>query len=438
LIIVDHNNCGIFGNIFRGNTLKKACVLTNGCPENQLDSARVETYLEENGWQIVDNVKAANLILFNACGLTESSALNSIYAIHKIKKQIKDNQRLIVWGCLPKIDHEMLFQTHQGLSFGEREIDKLDEIINATKSINGITVNEICQPLFRESRWHRLSKIDRLPVKFVDLLYLRLTSSNYLHSRIAYDSPSPLIQLDKTGKAGTGNDSSIFYIKIATGCLGNCSYCGVKKSRGDIKSKPIDEVMDEFKSGLSLGFKEFSLLGTDLGPYGRDLGYNLADLITKMVNEKGDFKIGLRNINPLFLKQMINDLVPAFATGKIWFTGVPVESGSDRILKLMKRGYSVDDFKEGIQQLKKAHPALFISTQIMVNFPTETEKDFAASLNLFEESNFDYAEIYSFSPRPGTPAADMEGRVPGRVAYFRELRMATKALSHGISNRLFT
>jgi threonylcarbamoyladenosine tRNA methylthiotransferase CDKAL1 len=417
--------------------LKKACVLTNGCPENQLDSARIQTYFKENGWQIADNVKDANIILFNACGLTESSELSSIHAIHNIKKQIKDNQRLIVWGCLPKIHPEMLFETHQEISFGEREIDKLDEIINATKSINEITVNEIFQPLYRESRWHRRSKIDRLPIKFVDLLYLRLTSSNYLRSRIVYDSPSPLIQLDTTGKDGTGNNSSNFYIKIATGCLGNCSYCAVKKSRGNIKSKPIEDVMSEFKAGLSLGFTEFSLLGTDLGPYGRDLGYNLADLITKMVNVKGDFKIGLRNIHPLFLKQMIDDLVPAFATGKIWFTGVPVESGSDRILKLMKRGYSVGDFKEGIQRLKKAHPDLFISTQIMVNFPTETAKDFAESMNLFDESNFDYAEIYSFSPRPGTSAADMEGRIPRRVAYFRESRMATKALSHAISNRLF-
>ena len=396
--------------------MKKACVLTNGCPENQLDSARVKTYFEENGWQIVDNVKDADLILFNACGLTESSALNSIHSIRNIKKQIKDNQRLIVWGCLPKIDPEMLFQTHQGLSFGEREVHKLDEIINATKSINEVTVNEICQPVHKEGTWHRLTKIDRLPVTFVNLLYQRLTKKDLYRS----------------------SDSSIFYIKITTGCLGNCSYCAVKKSRGNIKSKPIGDVMDEFKAGLSLGFKEFSLMGTDLGPYGRDLGYNLADLITKMVNEKGDFKIGLRNIHPLFLKQMINDLVPAFATGKIWYTGVAVESGSDRILKLMKRGYSVGDFKEGIQRLKKAHPDLFISTQIMVNFPTETENDFAESTNLLEESNFDFTEIYSFSPRPGTSAADMEGRVPGRVAYFRELRMVTKALSHAISDRLLT
>jgi tRNA-2-methylthio-N6-dimethylallyladenosine synthase len=156
-----------------------------------------------------------------------------------------------------------------------------------------------------------------------------------------------------------------------------------------------------------------------------------------MVNEEGDFKIGLRNIHPLWLKQMIDDLVPAFATGKIWFTGVAVESGSDRILKLMKRGYSVADFKEGIQRLKRAHPDLFISTQIMINFPTETGKDFAASMSLLEESNFDYVEIYSFSPRPGTAAADMAGRVPSRVAYLRELRMAAKALSHAISDRLF-
>lgn len=417
--------------------MKKACVLTNGCPENQLDSARVMIYLKENGWQIVDNVADANIILFNACGLTESAELNSIHSIHNIKKQTRDNQRLIVWGCLPKIDPETLLQTHQELSFGEREIDKLDEIINATKSINEITVNQICQQSSRESLWHRLSKINRLPVKFIALPYLRLASSNYLHDRIASDNPSPLIHLDTTGRERTGKNSSIFYIKVATGCLGNCSYCAVKKSRGHIKSKPIDEVMDEFKTGLSLGFKVFFLLGTDLGPYGRDLGYNLADLMTKMVNEEGDFKIGLRNIHPFFLKRMINDLEPAFATGKIWFTGVAVESGSDRILKLMKRGYSVRDFKEGTERLKKAHPDLFIATQIMVNFPTETEEDFAASMNLFEESNFDYVEIYSFSPRPGTSAADMKGKVPGRVAYFRELRIVSKALSHAISDRLF-
>jgi tRNA A37 methylthiotransferase MiaB len=156
-----------------------------------------------------------------------------------------------------------------------------------------------------------------------------------------------------------------------------------------------------------------------------------------MVSENGDFKIGLRNIHPLFLKQMINELVPAFATGKIWFTGVPVESGSDRILRLMKRGYSIADVKEGIRRLKEAHPDLCIQTQIMVNFPTETAKDFAESVSLFDELDFDYAEIYAFSPRPDTAAADMAGRVPGRVAYFRELRMVTRALSHALSNRLF-
>lgn len=145
-----HNNYVIFGDIFRGNTLEKACVVTNGCPESQLDSARVKTYLEENGWQIVDNVKDAKIILFNACGLTESSESNSIHSIHNIKKQIEDNQRLIVWGCLPKIDPETLFKTHQELSFGEREVDKLDKIIEAKKSINEVTVNEICQPVHKE------------------------------------------------------------------------------------------------------------------------------------------------------------------------------------------------------------------------------------------------------------------------------------------------
>jgi MiaB/RimO family radical SAM methylthiotransferase len=376
----------------------------------------MKAYLEKNGWQIADTVNNADLILFNACALTQPLESNSIHLIQDIKKHLKDNQRLIVWGCLPKIDPETLLQTYQDISFGEREVGVLDEVIEATTSINDVTANEICKPTSTIGARHRLSKFDRVPIKLLYTWYLKLTAGDYLYRR---------------------DDPSIFYIKIATGCLGNCSYCAVKKSRGNIKSKPIDQVMDEFKAGLSRGFKEFSLLGTDLGPYGRDLGgdYNLVDLLTRMVNEEGDFKIGIRNIQPLFLKQMINELVPVFATGKIWFTGVPIESGSDRILKLMKRGYSIGEVKEGIQRLKEAHPDLFIQTQIMVNFPTETRKDFAESLSLFDQLDFDYAEIYAFSPRPGTVAADMEGRIPGSVAYFRELRMITKGLSHAFSRR---
>jgi tRNA A37 methylthiotransferase MiaB len=220
--------------ILRGNTLKKTCVLTNGCPENQLDSGRVKTYLEGNGWQIADNVTDADLILFNACALTQPLELNSIHLIQDIKKQIKDDQRLIVWGCLPKIDPKTLFQTHQELSFGEREVGKLDEVIKATTSINEVTANEIFRPVSKTSIRHRLRKLDRLPIKLLYLPYLRLTAGNYLYRR---------------------DDPSIFYIKIASGCLGNCSYCAVKKSRGNIKSKPIDEVMDEFKAGSAVGSK---------------------------------------------------------------------------------------------------------------------------------------------------------------------------------------
>ena len=139
---------------------------------------------------------------------------------------------MIVWGCLPKIDPETLFQTHQELSFGEREVGKLDEVIKATTSINEVAANEICRPVYNTSTRHRLRKLDRLPIKLLYLLYLRLTAGNYLYRR---------------------DDPSIFYIKIASGCLGNCTYCAVKKSRGNTKSKPIDEVMMNSRPGSAVG-----------------------------------------------------------------------------------------------------------------------------------------------------------------------------------------
>ncbi len=193
-----------------------------------------------------------------------------------------------------------------------------------------------------------------------------------------------------------------------------------------MKSKSIDKIMDEFREGLAQGYKNFALMGTDVCSFGRDLGYTLADLLREMVKEKGKYRIGIRNLSPMYLNQMLDDLEPIFATGKIWLTLIPTQSGSDRILKLMGRPYTIETLKETIRRLKRACPDLKIRTQIMVGFPTETKQDFAASMRLLDEVKFDYVEVYRFSSRTGTPAKKMQGRVPYGVALLREYRMKCK------------
>lgn len=389
--------------------VKKAYVSSIGCPENLMDSARVRVYLEENGWHIVDDPTTADLILFNTCARTKYATSMSLNIFKELQQKAKDDSQVIVWGCLPKIDPEALRQVYQGPTFGERDLYQLDEIIHAVKPIAEITANEVCSRYqYRKRKRDGWETISQLPIRL-----LGWYDRHYLEGKINIHRPG---------------DPSIFYIKIATGCLGDCTFCAIRHSRGKIKSKPIEKVMDELREGLSQGFRNFSLMSTDDGPYGRDLGYTLADLLQEMVKEKDEYRIGLRMMNPYFLKQMLNDLEPILATGKIRQMGIAALSGSNRILTLMRRNHTAEDIKECVQRVRMAYPDLLIRTQFMVGFPTEKERDFAESMRLLDEAKFDFVEVYRFSPRPGTPAEKMEGQVPGVIALFRQYRMVSKIL----------
>jgi tRNA A37 methylthiotransferase MiaB len=194
--------------------------------------------------------------------------------------------------------------------------------------------------------------------------------------------------------------------------------------------------MNEFREGLSKGYKDFALMGTDLGSYGRDANHNLVDLLKEMVKEEGEYRIGLRNLNPYLCNQMLDELVPIFATGKIWYTEIPAESGSNRILKLMGRRYTIETYKEVVRRLREACPTLKVRTQIMVGFPTETNDDFVQSIDLMNDMNFDYVEVFGFSPRIGTAAEKIQGRVSNITIRFREYRIKSKLMFDGIKKSL--
>lgn len=372
---------------------RKACVLCTGCPESRIDSTRVKNFLIENGWTITDAVEEADLILFRACGLINRPIENSIQVIRKLNAEKKRNAQFIVWGCLPKSNIKALRTVYKGITFGEDEIDILDKILEAKKPIAKVTANS-CMPLFELKPVRLIAKLD------------------------AFFS----------NKFSIAKSESIFEIKASTGCLGNCSFCNVRRSRGLVHSKSIEEIITEFRNGLDKGFRYFGLLATDLGAYGRDLGHNLVDLLVELTKEKGDYKIGLRNINPYFLSEMFEELRPILASGKIWFLSSAAESGSDRILKLMHRKYQIQDFIECIRILNNEYPNILLRTQLIVGFPTETNEDFLMTKKLIDELKFDWVEIYEFSPNNGTPAATMTDQVPEhtKVTRWRQLYLKTR------------
>ena len=399
----------------------KVYLVSNGCPESRMDVAKVEKYLFDNGWCVVKNLQEADLILFNACGNVNSMASHSFNVIKEIQSQKREDQQMVVWGCLPKIASDALRKEYDGLVFAGSELTELPQIIKTSGVVEQTVANTLGDlwPLNKKNA-RGLVRYNR---SFVSQFLLKpaLLLGGYLDSRF---------NLVKN------NDSSIFYIKISSGCRSNCAYCGIRKSRGLTKSKPVEKVVVEFQLGLQKGFKNFSLMGTDLGSYGVDFGGNLVDLLKVLISQEGAFKISLRNVNPYHLKSMLDGFISVLGSNKIRYVEVAAESGSNRILRLMNRNYTVEEFKMLISALRSACPQLIIRTQLIAGFPTESEQEFQETLQLLDDVVFDFVEVYEFSARPGTVAEKIEPKVPDDIKRQRLQRLYKKALLNNMPRKI--
>lgn len=381
-------------------TGRRVCVLTNGCPDNRVDAARIQEFLRINGYTVTARIADADIILFNACGGRGSHERAAERIIRRIKARKKNGAQLIVGGCLTRISKA--FQ--QGTTFGvDDDLIVLDRIFNAKTSIRDIHAN------------YTVAKTDNLDSVFRKMLR-RKTLVRKLRQCDALLRPAKYEGMDL--------NPSRFIIKVSTGCIGACSFCAVRLSRGKLKSKPIDRIVNEFESGLRKGYRQFFLVGTDVGCYGRDQGYNLVTLLNELTDRNGDYKIRVRNCEPSLLIEMLPGLEPVLQSGKISHFATAAQSGNNRILRLMNRKYKIEDFKHAIRTFNRDFPWIDIVTQIVVGFPTETDEDFEDTLRLLDEVRFDAVGAFAFSPRAGTKAAELDGRVPKKVIArrLRELR----------------
>jgi tRNA A37 methylthiotransferase MiaB len=184
----------------------------------------------------------------------------------------------------------------------------------------------------------------------------------------------------------------------------------------------------EFQLGLQKGYKKFSLMGTDVGSYGLDINKNLTDLLEEFTALPGDYKIYLRNLHPFHMKNNIAKFTSLLETGKIRYAEMAAESGSNHVLKLMNRQYTIEEYKSLVQAMREAYPQLILRTQLIAGFPAETDADFQETMHLLDDIVFDYVEVYEFSSRPGTSAEKIEPKIPADVKRSRFLKLYRKAV----------
>jgi threonylcarbamoyladenosine tRNA methylthiotransferase MtaB len=393
---------------------------TNGCVEGQLSSKQIEQFFKMNEYTITTDSQNADIVVFWACGLTEPRQKDSLDIIKRIQANMDPTAKFIVWGCLPKINPQALRAVYDGPLIGS--LDK--------KFFEGIPEKVIVP----------LDDIERAAAENDLISRDRSEDSGQKHiGRL-----TSTVLLYKQGKdkvsAHIKKSSKLFYISVATGCTGHCTYCSERPVYGKVKSRPMDEIISEFKEGLKQGYNRFSLIATDLGSYGIDIDCNLHELLGKMIKieNKKNYKIILNQVGFLQLKKISSDMEEIFASGKIEKLDCPVQCGSNRILKLMGRRHTAEEWREYMLGVNKKFPKIQLSTQFMVGFPTETDEDFKATLQLLDRPLvLDSIYVFKFSGRPAVGASKISGQVPEETKELRYKKLWQKyAYTYALKPRI--
>jgi MiaB-like tRNA modifying enzyme len=201
----------------------------------------------------------------------------------------------------------------------------------------------------------------------------------------------------------TVGSESVGIVQIAQGCLGRCTYCITRRARGPLRSFPVQEIRNKIEEYVRAGAYEIQLTAQDTSAWGRDTGQRLPDLLTALSSIPGNFRLRVGMMNPATTLGILDDLIDAFASDRLFrFVHLPVQSGSDRILEQMGRGYTVREFEEIVSAFRGRYPDISIATDFIVGFPGETEEDFSRSLELIGRIRPAKVNVTRYSPRPFT------------------------------------
>ena len=316
---------------------------TYGCTMNKADSEIIKALLKD---QITDNFNEADVVIINSCGVKGPTE-------HKIRKRIREiqslNKTILVAGCLPKIS-------------------SLDQ------NVVGTNVYDIPEALTKIVQGHKICIIKEKK-----------------QNKLCYP------------RNGDGVNA---IIPISEGCLGSCTYCAARFARGHLFSYPPESVVKTAEQFIAQGYKELQITSQDTGCYGMDTNDDLPSLLNRLVSLKGKFRIRVGMMNPNHVFNILDDLLSVYENEKIYkFLHIPVQSGNDDILHLMNRKYTTSQFVKICSAFRKKFQNLYLCTDIIVGFPTETEEQFRDTLELVKKIEPDKINVTRFSPRPNTKAA---------------------------------
>lgn len=365
---------------------------TLGCKVNQNDSQAIAELFRGQGHEIVPFESGADVYIINTCAVTKVSEQKSRQIIRK-GMDLNPEALVVVTGCYAQTSPKEIagipgVHLVVGLADRPRLADLVSEYLGSGRSqVNVTSIADV-------KGWQDL------PVS------------------------APLERTRAT-------------LKIEDGCNEFCSYCIVPYARGRVRSMPMPEVIENFTGLIEKGFREIVLTGIHLGHYGKDLGVGLDNLLKQLLQTKGDYRIRLGSLEPKDVTDELLNLI----TGEpriCQHLHIPLQSGSNRILQKMGRNYDLSYYRELIHRTRERNPFMALGTDLIVGFPGENDQDFEDTCHFVEEQQFSRVHVFRFSPRSGTPAATMPGKVLKKIQEERSQRIQQIALNSANSfSRLF-
>ena len=338
----------------------KVYIDSYGCTFNKADGQIIGGVLQENKIDIVDSIEEADVVIVNTCYVKLPTENKVVYKIQKLQEEFPD-KKIIVGGCMVEIDPEKLDKIGPDCSWiGPHQLNKAADVVNAA----------YCGDVMRECGFSKESKV---------------------------------------GVPKLSDDSLIHIIQICEGCLGACTFCCTRFARGPLNSYPIEDIVDEARHAIENGVCEIQLTAQDTAAFGRDSGEKLSTLIKEVANLDGDFKVRVGMMHPKNILDEVDDIIDAMKHPKVYdFIHLPIQTGSDKVLKEMRRGHTIDQYLGIVSKFKQEIPNIALAVDIIVGYPTETDDDFELTIKLLKDIKPSLIHLSKYQHRKGAISSSLK------------------------------
>lgn len=381
-----------------------ACIISTGCLSNLIDGSQLEDILRDSGYQLTSDASSVDLTIINTCAFNQAKEDEAVRLIEKSMARLRNGGRIVVCGCLPKINRDRLARVHKGITFGPQDMEKLPDFLKELSPIK---------------------KIDPGPISYTQ--YSKIKKSIYKTKRLVDSIPGfSRLPIIKRLLAPMFNYSpDICCIRVASGCTGICSYCAIRFAKGKCNSRPLSEIDDDKNRAIAGGYSKFVLVGDEITAYGSDLAAstNIFDVISLFLEDSRVDTIYLESFEPSFMIAYFDQVIKMLSYRKTPVFCSSVQSGSNRILQSMRRRYSAEDYFDCMMAIKRNFPEIYLRNELIVGFPGETEDDFQKSVQLTVGLRIDFVDVYKYEDRPNTSASRMQHKIPHKIKRQRRKKL---------------